>query len=75
MKYLILTIKIITAPWWFPIWLPFWLLKKTWRFLLLAFFVSLIDGCAVHSNRFEKSPCACDFQPINNEYHRGVHHA
>ncbi|WP_430504821.1 hypothetical protein [Ralstonia pseudosolanacearum] len=41
------------------------LAKKGWRFLAVLFFAALVTGCASSSNKFDKSPCACDFKPIN----------
>ena len=46
-------------------WPLFKILQKGWRLLLFLFLAALIDGCASTSNKFGKSPCACDFQNIN----------
>ncbi|AET95623.1 hypothetical protein BG60_18450 [Caballeronia zhejiangensis] len=39
--------------------------KKGWRLVAVLFVISLMSGCANSSNKFDKSPCACNFQPIN----------
>ncbi|RWA36999.1 hypothetical protein [Xylella fastidiosa] len=43
------------------------LLKKGWRLFAVLFFAALITGCATtsRSNKFDKSPCACDFEQLN----------
>jgi hypothetical protein len=61
MQYLLLVIKIITA----PVWVPFWLMKKIGRPLIIIFIGSLLAGCASTSSISEKSPCACDFESVN----------
>lgn len=42
-----------------------WVLRKAWRLLLAMFIAGSIAGCSTVSNRFDKSPCACDFKPLN----------
>lgn len=49
----------------FGIWAPLWLLRHTSRALCLLFVAGVISGCASNSGAFEKSPCACEFSPIN----------
>lgn len=41
------------------------LIKKIWRVLVALVLATLIGGCASSSNKFEVSPCACQFQPLN----------
>ena len=67
MKFLSLLLKILTFPVWGPVWLSFWLLRKGWRLLLILLFVDAIGGCGGMSNKIEKSPCACDFRPLNTQ--------
>lgn len=47
----------------------FWPLLKViqngWRLFAVFFFAALITGCASTSNKFDKSPCACDFKQRN----------
>ena len=47
------------------IWPVLKVLQKGWRLLVFLFFAALINGCASTSNKFGKSPCACDFKNIN----------
>lgn len=65
LKILFKLVKIITAPFWLPSWVTLWLLRKGWRLLLLAFVVGAAAGCSSVSNKFDKSPCACEFRPLN----------
>ncbi|WP_175983228.1 hypothetical protein [Caballeronia zhejiangensis] len=51
------------------------LLKKGWRLLALLVAVALVGGCANSSNKFEKSPCACEFAPINTGDYGSKTHA
>ncbi|CCF70653.1 hypothetical protein CAI18_12385 [Xanthomonas citri pv. punicae] len=39
--------------------------QKGWRLFAMLFLAALITGCASTSNKFDKSPCACDFKNIN----------
>ncbi|CEJ49018.1 hypothetical protein ABVB18_19720 [Xanthomonas citri pv. mangiferaeindicae] len=41
------------------------LIQKGWRLFAVLFFAALISGCASTSNKFNKSPCACDFKQLN----------
>ncbi|MEN9119152.1 hypothetical protein [Xanthomonas euvesicatoria] len=41
------------------------LVKKGWRLFAVLFFAALVTGCASTSNKFDKSPCACDFKQLN----------
>ncbi|SEB26329.1 hypothetical protein [Variovorax sp. YR216] len=75
LKNLFTLVKIITAPFWLPSWLTLWLLRKGWRLLLLAFVVSAASGCTSLSNKFDKSPCACDFRPLNTIALESTDHA
>lgn len=45
--------------------------KKGWRLFAVLFFVALITGCSSTSNRFDKSPCACDFEQLNTGNYEG----
>lgn len=56
-------------------WPVFTIAKKAWRGLALLFFAALITGCAGPTNRFDKSPCACDFENINTGSYSGERHA
>lgn len=38
---------------------------KLWKLLLVLCGVAILSGCG-DSNSFDRSPCACDFRPINN---------
>jgi hypothetical protein len=50
------------------------LANKGWRVLAVLVAVSLIGGCANSSNKFDKSPCACEFTPINTgDYGSRIH--
>lgn len=57
------------------LWLLLKALQKAWRLLLALFLVAFISGCAHTSSRFEVSPCACDFTPLNIESFQGAGHA
>lgn len=46
--------------WWMPK-----LIKKVWRVLVALVLAAFITGCASTSNKFDVSPCACQFQPLN----------
>jgi preprotein translocase subunit SecF len=65
MKTFLLILKVVT----FPVWIHFWLIAKLWRVFALVLFVGLIAGCTSTSNKFDRSPCACDFQPLNSSDH------
>lgn len=41
------------------------LLVKLRHGLLSLIFLGLLGGCASNLNSFDKSPCVCDFEPIN----------
>lgn len=56
-------------------WSLFKIAQKAWRGLAVLFFVALITGCAGPTNRFDKSPCACDFENINTGSYSGRNHA
>jgi hypothetical protein len=72
MKFLFLIVKIATL----PMWLPLWLLWKCRAILGFALLAALIDGCASTSARLERSPCACNFTPLNTLHvEEGRHHA
>ncbi|WP_371885132.1 hypothetical protein [Caballeronia sp. S22] len=62
-----------------PAFVLFWtmarLVKKRWRLLALLVTVSLVGGCANSSNKLEKSPCACEFAPINTGDYGSKTHA
>jgi len=64
----------LTAPIWVPVWLPFWLLRRSWRWMLALTLAGLIGGCATDSGRFERSPCACRFLPLDVAVVRQVRH-
>ncbi len=51
-------------------WLVIKVVKKFWRLFVALFFAALISGCASTSNKFDQSPCACDFKPLNIEIHQ-----
>ncbi len=52
----------------------FWLLlriaQKGWRLFAVLFFAAFITGCVGTSKKFDKSPCACDFENINTVNYR-----
>lgn len=52
-----------------PLFLLIWpllkLARKVWRLFALLFLAALITGCAGSSNKFDRSPCACDFQLLD----------
>lgn len=41
------------------------LARKGWRLFLVLVLAALITGCASNSNKFDKSPCACEFERLN----------
>jgi hypothetical protein len=41
------------------------LARKGWRLFLVLVLAALITGCASNSNKFDKSPCACEFELLN----------
>ncbi len=47
------------------LWPLYKIVQKGWRVWVVLFFAALITGCASTSNKFDKSPCACDFTPLN----------
>ena len=51
------------------------LAKKGWRLLAVLVAVALIGGCANSSSKFDKSPCACEFTPINTDDYGNTPHA
>lgn len=53
-------------------WLFFAVVRKEWRLTTVLCFVALLSGCGSTSNRFDKSPCACDFQPLNTGNYKGT---
>lgn len=61
MKQVILVLKFVTA----PAWMPLWLMKKGGRFFAVLVLGAVLAGCASTSNKFDKSPCACDFKQLN----------
>lgn len=68
MKYMIMAQAIFTGA--LSVAGLFWLLRKVWRMLLALFIVGWISGCSSVSNHFDKSPCACDFKPLNTSQMR-----
>jgi len=60
-RAVVFTVKLITAPFWFTAWIGW----KVFLFLLPLFLAAMISGCASSSSHFDKSPCACDFRPLN----------
>jgi len=55
---------------------PLWrLVRKLWRPFVLLFFAALISGCAGTSNKFDKSPCACEFELLDTASHGGKSNA
>ncbi|CAG9183995.1 hypothetical protein CURE108131_19305 [Cupriavidus respiraculi] len=65
MKRCMTLLAVVTAPVWLPIWLPLWLLRRCWRALAALTLAGFLGGCAAASNRFDTSPCACAFLPVN----------
>lgn len=63
--------KVITA----PIWFPASLILKGLILLLPLFLLGMTSGCTSVSNHFDKSPCACEFRPLNTTKVEGSHHA
>jgi hypothetical protein len=62
MKSEFLILKIIIAPVRIPI-------EVLWKFrgvLALTFLAGSLNGCASKAPNMPKSPCACDFRPIND---------
>lgn len=49
----------------FILWLTWKVVRKVWRVLVAALFISLASGCTSMSNQFDKSPCACNFEDLN----------
>lgn len=47
---------------------PLLVVRKFWKIFAVLFFASLL-GCA----SLDKSPCACDFEPINVSHDGGQH--
>lgn len=47
------------------------LARKGWRLLSMLFFAALISGCAGSSNKFDKSPCVCDFELLDIAHQPG----
>lgn len=51
-----------------PLFLTLLLIKPIWRVMrwivTFLFLGLLLGGCGTTSNQFEKSPCACQFQPF-----------
>jgi hypothetical protein len=41
------------------------LVKRGWKLLAVLFLMALVGGCASTSNKFDKSPCACEFKSLN----------
>lgn len=50
-----------------PVWLVCNLIRKYFKVFALLWLCGLISGCTSNSNTFSKSPCACEFKPINTE--------
>lgn len=52
-----------------PLFILIWpllkLARKLWRLFSFLFLAALITGCAGTSNKFDKSPCACDFELLD----------
>lgn len=71
MKYVILVLKIVTA----PAWVPLWMMKKGGRLFMMLVLAAILASCASTSNKFDKSPCACDFKPLNTANDGGDAHA
>ncbi len=46
-------------------WLLLKLAKRGWKLLAVLFLMALVGGCASTSNKFDKSPCACEFKSLN----------
>lgn len=61
MNIVFMLLLILTA----PIWVPFWLLSKVWKVLAILFLGVLSTGCVHNSAKFQKSPCACQYEPVN----------
>ncbi|MDM0015048.1 hypothetical protein QTH87_21565 [Variovorax sp. J22P168] len=62
MKTLFIICAVLTG----PLWIPFWLLAKSWKFFALLFLFGWLAGCSSTSNRFDRSPCACEFHQLEN---------
>jgi hypothetical protein len=54
-------VKVVTAPFWF---IP-WMVLKGLVVLLPLLLLGFLSGCTSTSNHFDKSPCACEFRPLN----------
>jgi hypothetical protein len=70
LKALLAMFLVLTA----PIWVPFWLIAKFWRVFALLFLVGWLAGCTSTSNRFDKSPCACEFRLLDGSDASGATH-
>lgn len=75
MKRCMTFLAVVTAPVWLPIWLPLWLLRRCWRVLAALTLAGFLGGCAGASNRFDTSPCACTFLPVNGATIEVARHA
>jgi len=53
------------------LWLTPRLVRKGWHLFVALCFAALISGCASTSSQFDKSPCACNFTPLNTGNFRG----
>lgn len=51
------------------LWGPLWLIRRFSKTLIALVFVTVISGCATNSAGMDKSPCACNFTPINKMTH------
>lgn len=61
MKLVIFFLKVFTA----PAWIPLWMMQKGSRLFALLVVGAVLSGCATTSNKFKKSPCACEFKQLN----------
>lgn len=52
-------------------WLLFKLLRKIWRLLALLFLAALASGCTGVPHKFDRSPCACDFELLDTANQAG----
>lgn len=51
------------------------LARKGWRLFMMLVLAALLWGCASTSNKFDKSPCACEFNRLNTGKLGGTTHA
>ncbi|AKK24698.1 hypothetical protein [Pandoraea oxalativorans] len=51
------------------------LVRKSWRLFMMLVLAALLSGCASTPNKFDKSPCGCEFNRLNTGSFGGTTHA